>query len=199
MRKHSLGADHQNPSHCKARFKMTNPKDSTAGLGRRSFLLKAATSAVVVTANRSVMAQNQNGTDPILAAIEVHRMAAAAIKPLLDTQSALERELPRDKRQSSIDAWEEKIIETDDPRWIDAERAVHNAFNAETDAAIYLLNVRPTTMPGLISLLQYAVAADIDGVSFPSDLMADDGKRARSWQQLLLENTAEVLPDMVAS
>jgi hypothetical protein len=178
---------------------MTNPKDSTPGLGRRSFLLKAATSAVVVTANRSVMAQYQNGVDPILAAIEVHRTAAAAIKPVLDTQSALERDLPRDKRQSSIDAWEEKIVETDDPRWIDAERAVHDAFGAETDAAIDLLNIHPTTMPGLIALLQYAVAADIDGVSFPDSLMSDDGKRSRSWQQFLLENIAEVLPDMVAT
>jgi hypothetical protein len=178
---------------------MTNPKDSTPGLGRRSFLLKAATSAIVVTANRSVMAQYQNGADPILAAIEVHRTAAAAIKPVLDTQSALERELPRDKRRSSVDAWEEKIVETDDPRWIDAERALHNTFNAETDAAIDLLNVHPTTIQGLIALLEYAVAADIDGVSFPSDLMTDDSKRARSWQQLLLENIAEVLPDMVAT
>jgi hypothetical protein len=178
---------------------MTNPKDSTNGLGRRSFLLKAATSAVVVTANRSAIAQLQSGTDPILAAIKVHRLAAAAIKRALDTQTALERDLPRDKRRSSIDAWEETIVETDDPRWIDAERALHNAFDAETDAAIDLLNVHPTTMPGLIALLQYAVAADIDGVSFPSDLMADDGKRARSWQQLLLENIAELLPDMVAT
>jgi hypothetical protein len=183
----------------------TPPTNTSVDTSRRGFFAQAA---VVVAGGAALgaalplplsAATSQGGPDPILAAIEVHRTAAAAIKPILDTQSALERNLPREKRQSNVDAWEEKIVETDDPRWIDAERAVHDAFDTETDAAIDLLNIHPTTMHGLIALLQYAVAADIDGVSFPEGLMSDDGKRSRSWQQFLLENIAEVLPDMVSA
>jgi hypothetical protein len=64
--------------------------------------------------------------------------------------------LPREKRESNIDAWEEKIVETDDPRWIESERAIMLSFDAETDAACVLVSICPTTMAGIIALLRYA-------------------------------------------
>jgi hypothetical protein len=67
---------------------MTNLKNSTSNPDRRSFLLKAATVAagsaavtVVASAGSSVLAY-QNGSDPILAAIEAHRAAAIGPDPI---------------------------------------------------------------------------------------------------------------------
>src|SRR5258706_161378 len=60
----------------------------------------------------------QGVPDPILQAIEAHKAARATWIGWIDRHSDLERELPSDKRQSSFDAWEEKICATDDPRWI---------------------------------------------------------------------------------
>jgi hypothetical protein len=177
---------------------MTNPKNNTSNPGRRSFLLKAATvaagsAALTVAAGSSVLAY-QNGPDPILATIEAHRAATAALRSVLDVHTMLERKLPRDKRESSVDAWEEKIVASDDPRWIDCERAVSQAFDAETDAAIEPLNVRPATALGFISLLQYVTAADRDGETWPCELLSDDGSKTRSWHHFFIENVADMLP-----
>jgi hypothetical protein len=135
--------------------------------------------------------------DPILAAIEAHRAITVELHSVLAAHSGLERTLPRDKRQSRVDAWEEKIIATDDPRWIKCERAVHATFDAETDAAIELLNVRPATMLGLIALLRYVTAVDRDGETWPRDLLSDDGAKTRSWHHFFIENLADILPGMV--
>jgi hypothetical protein len=182
---------------------MTNPKNNTSNPDRRSFLLKAATVAagsaavtVAAPAGSSVLAY-QNGPDPILATIEAHRAATAAVRSVLDVHNMLERELLRDKRKSSVDAHGEQIVATDDPRWIDCERAVSQAFDAETDAAIELLNVRPATALGLIALLQYVTAADRDGETWPSQLLSDDGSKTRSWHHFFIENVADILPVMV--
>ena len=181
---------------------MTNPKNNTSNPDRRSFLLKAATvaagSAAVTVAAGSSASAYQNGPDPILATIEAHRAATAAVCSVLDVHTMLERELPRDKRESSVNAHGEEIVTTDDPRWIDCERAVNQAFDAETDAAIELLNVRPATALGLIALLQYVAAADRDGETWPSQLLSDDGSKTRSWHHFFIENVADILPGMVS-
>ena len=131
-------------------------------------------------------------TDPILAAIEDHKTARAVWIANVDRHSDLENELPRDKRQSSVDAWEEKIVETDDPRWIECERAVIKTSDAEIDATIPLVDVTPTTRAGILALLQYAVSNDTDGEGWPRDLVGDDGK-THCWQHFLLENILEAL------
>ena len=179
--------------------RLNMPVDPT----RRRFLSQAAS----VSAGSAMLAMaptisapaiaSQRVPDPILAAIEAHRAVTVEMYSVLAVQSGLERTLPRDKRQSRIDACEEKITATDDPRWIECERAVHATFDAETDAAIELLTVRPTTALGLIALLQYATAADRDGETWPSELLSDDGTKTRSWHHFLIENVADVLPGMV--
>jgi hypothetical protein len=73
--------------------------------------------------------------DPIFAAIENHKSAYRTLSAILSEQTRLESILPREKRESRIDAWEENIVETDDPRWIESERAIRRSFDAETDAA----------------------------------------------------------------
>ncbi len=70
-------------------------------------------------------------TDPIFAAIENHKAASSACGSGRFRAGPAERILPHDKRQSRVDVWREEIVETDDPRWIETERAIHNAFDAE--------------------------------------------------------------------
>jgi hypothetical protein len=132
--------------------------------------------------------------DPILAAVEAHRKARAALYECLNRQYRLEDEIPKNLRETSIDAEEEKIVETDDPRWIAVEREVMRCFEAEEDAAIALVSVHPTTKDGVIALVQYALASDIDGEGWPSALQSDDGKKIRSWHYFLLECLSVAIP-----
>ncbi|MET4487660.1 hypothetical protein [Bradyrhizobium sp. LA7.1] len=132
--------------------------------------------------------------DPIFAAIEAHKAARAKWIGWVDRHCALESELPKAKRQSRVNAWDDEIAETDDPRWIEAEREVDRASDAETEAACELVNVIPTTPAGVVALLNHAVAYDTDGEGWPRDLYSDDGKRRRVWQTFLIENLAEALP-----
>jgi len=131
-----------------------------------------------------------HGTDPIFAAIEAHKATRAHVKTVLDAHTILETELPRERRCSNVDAWEETIVETDDPRWIECERAVMRAWDAEEEAAIALVCIQPTTRAGFLALIDHAVAYDTDGHGWPSGvgLIDDDGKRIRDWHQFLLEN-----------
>jgi hypothetical protein len=47
-----------------------------------------------------------------------------------------------------------------------------------------------------MALRQYAVAADIDGETWPTDLLSDDGKKRRSWHHFLIESVAETLAEL---
>lgn len=183
---------------------MTNATNNTVNRERRAFLSKAAGVAagsaaltLGASAGSSVLA-HQIEPDPILAAIEAHRAVTVQLRAAIGTHSDLEQALPRDNRQSRIDAWDEKIVATDDPRWIDSEREVHATFDAETAAACELVNVLPTTAAGLLTLLEYAIAADSDGEMWPCELQSDDGKRTRPWHHFLIANVAEVLPGLMA-
>jgi hypothetical protein len=176
-----------------------NPSSSVE-TSRRGFLVQAAgvaAAGAALGAGLPLPAPAQDALDPILAAIETHKAVYKSLADAVHTHSDLEQLLPRDKRQSSIDAWEENIVVTDDPRWIDSERAVRRSYDAETDAACVLVSICPTTMAGIIALLRYANAADVDGVGWPDQLQSDDGKRARSWHHFLIENLSEILPRFV--
>jgi hypothetical protein len=162
---------------------------------RRTFLAQAASVSILALVAGPAFADTP---DPIFAAIEGHRASALAVRAEVDVHCRLERDLPRDARRSSVTTWEEKIVETDDRRWIESERAVFAAFKAETDAACTLVNVLPTTLAGVIALLQYAISANPDGETWPDDLIADESsKRSWSWYHFLIANLAEALPAMV--
>ncbi|OKO66824.1 hypothetical protein AC630_41265, partial [Bradyrhizobium sp. AS23.2] len=54
-------------------------------------------------------------TDPILAAIETHRQIYERLAKEVSNHSALESEIPLQKRQSEVNPWEDEfIVETDD-------------------------------------------------------------------------------------
>jgi hypothetical protein len=152
--------------------------------------------AAVPVASPSIAAVND---DPILEAIEAHKAARATWLEWVCRHSDLEQELPKEKRQSNIDVWGTLIIFDDDPRWIEAERELKRTSDLETDPAVVLLNVQPTTLAGILALLKYAVEADTDGDGWPDSLQSDDGKITRRWQFFLIEGVAEALAGMVSA
>jgi hypothetical protein len=133
--------------------------------------------------------------DPIFAAIGAHRAATAGVHAIINVHDALEAELPNDKRRSGVSVCGETIVATDDPRWIDCERAVVLAWKVQDDAAVALLNVRPTTPAGVTALLRYAVEANVDDQTWPVELLTDDAGNERSWHHFLVESVAAALPN----
>lgn len=166
----------------------------TTNPGRRTFLgACVALSATALTGSAAIALQ----ADPVFAAIDAHRAAVIATRAALDFHSDMDELLPIDKCHSSVTAWEEKIVATDDPRWIAAERGLHCAHEAETDAALALVNIMPTTLAGVLALLRYTVAADPDGQSWPELLPGEGAKLSRPWHHFLVANLSEVLPALV--
>jgi hypothetical protein len=97
--------------------------------------------------------QATQADDPIFAAIETHRRAVEAANKVIREHSGLDEMLPEGLTQSSITAWEEKIVETDAPEWIASERAVTAAHDAETEAALQLAGISPVTAAGAAAIL----------------------------------------------
>src|SRR4051794_30232549 len=174
----------------KARKSMTNSTNTT----RRGFLSTAAalaaSAAVAIPAN----AANAFRADPIFEAIEAHKAARLAFENAVSRGCALEQELPREKTRSWITVWEQTIVETDDPRWIDSVREIHHTSDAATDAAFALANVAPTTMAGVVSLLQYAISFPPE--EWPEGVQSDEDTETRPWHTFLIEMLIAVLPGM---
>lgn len=131
--------------------------------------------------------------DPVLAAIQAHKTAYDAYGAAIDRNEAVGASLPADKRRSNDNRWEEEIYETDDPRWIESEREVVRTSSEADRLAVGLLSIVPTTLIGLIAIVEYAVVHDVDGVHWPDNLDDDDTQgRQRSWQHFLLQNVVLV-------
>jgi hypothetical protein len=152
-------------------------------------------------AGAAVTAQADASLDPIFAAIEAHAAVNVAMHACIKEHSALERELPMDRQKSSITGWEEKIVETDDPRWIDAERRLYALNGAEIDASMELISVEPTTLAGVAALLKHVATIEAKGWDWPSDLKEDDAKPpvlGKKWEVFLHRNLAATLSAIVA-
>jgi hypothetical protein len=136
-------------------------------------------------------AQSSNAeADPIFAAIEAHRSAIAAHGDAVSAESALDQSLPDDRQRSDITAWEEKIVESDDPRWLAAIRARWEASNFMDDCAIDLVNIDPSTVAGIEALLRYFVDQE-DGL-FPDDVSNDDGS-VETFGNCLIRHAADAI------
>jgi predicted Fe-Mo cluster-binding NifX family protein len=127
---------------------------------RRAFISTLATLpvAAAVIAPATAIAES----DPIFAAIDLHLQARKDHHDAIDIETALE-----------IECWKEKIVETD-PRYIAAERATSAASRALDEAGVKLLNVQPTTIAGLIKLLDYF--SETEEELFPSGIVDDEGE-----------------------
>jgi len=134
---------------------------------------------------RRLAAGAEQAPDPILAAIEAHKAAHAKLVSWVDRHCKLENELPEERRRSSITASDEEIVETDDRRWIEAERQVGLTGDAEVEAAYALIETIPTTRFGMLALLEHAIIHDTDGHAWPDE-----------WRNGLLETLSHVLPTL---
>jgi len=159
-----------------------------------SDLIAARRAVVTVDFLRGLAVPNQ---DPIFAAIGAHRAATAGVLAIIEAHNALETELPNDKRCSIVTVCGEEIVATDDPRWIDCQRAVVLAWKVQDEAAVALLNIRPTTLAGVTALLRYAVEANVDDQVWPAELLTDDAGNRRSWHHFLVESVAAAMPKAV--
>jgi hypothetical protein len=145
--------------------------------------------------------------DPIFAAIEAHRRARAEFLAAIAEHGRCEESIPRDRRQSNVDAWEEVIVETDDPRWIAAEKNTKRTSNLMDDRAIDLTTVRPTTIAGFSALLSYVTTVEEEGdgdIAWPDNLVDDDEDedkpahiRGKRWACYLHRSLADSLQAMV--
>jgi hypothetical protein len=136
-------------------------KPDNTNPSRRALLAGAPTVAAAALAGGTIVdavaisGAKASTPDPIFAAIEAHKTAERAFSEILAEQSALERLLPDALSQSTVGARGERIVETDDPRWIANQRAVDRSSNEGFNRALALLDIRPTTLAGLVSLFRY--------------------------------------------
>jgi hypothetical protein len=151
---------------------------------RRRFLSTAATLAAGGAAFGLAIPPALATDDPIFAAIEAHKAAFARVVAAIDVEQAAEAATPKGMRKT-------------DERWLESGKAVSAAWEAEGDAAIELVNVRPTTMTGVVALLNYAISADHDGETWPRALLSDDGETGGSWHHFLILNLTEILPGLL--
>jgi hypothetical protein len=167
---------------------------SSTNTTRRGFLSTAAaltaSAAVAIPAN----AANALRADPIFEAIEVHKAARLAFENAVSRSSALDEKLPGERTRSYITAWEQTIVETDDPRWIDSVHEVDRTSDAEADAARALASIAPITMAGVVGLLQYVIS--IRPEEWPEGVHSDDDTETRPWHYFLIEMLIAVLPGM---
>ena len=73
-------------------------------------------------------------------------------------------------------------------------REVNRASDAATDAAYALANVAPTTMAGVVGLLQYAIS--FPPGQWPEGVQSDADTETRPWHTFLIETLIAVLPGM---
>jgi hypothetical protein len=128
--------------------------------------------------------------DPIFTAIEAHRDAAAAHSECVRKHYALEKTLPRDKRQSPHAG--DEIVETDDPRWIETMHAVNQACDAMFDLARRLLDVAPSSLAGATALLNHvSLGSGSDGWTFPDHV--NDDETGEEYVPALMRHVGEAL------
>jgi hypothetical protein len=169
------------------KIQMTNSINTT----RRGFL---STAAALAASAGVANAANALRADPIFEAIELHKAARLAFENAVSRGCALEEELPSEKTRSWITVWDQTIIETDDPRWIDSVREIDRTSDAATYAAWALAGIAPTTMAGVVRLLQYAIS--IHPEEWPDELQSDDDTGTRPWHYFMIEMLIGVLPNM---
>lgn len=139
---------------------------ASAGWSRGDLLAGAISLAPVAgLAGLPVLAADE--ADPIFAAIEAHKAAAAAYEAAVDEEQRLEVELPDDAQKSSITSWEHVIVETDDPRWIAAIEARERTCDAVDELAWAFIEHPPTTAAGAAALMAYI--GDAPEGHFPDD------------------------------
>lgn len=127
---------------------------------RRGFLVQAAAAAggaalgAVLPLPEPAIA-SERVPDPVFALIASHRRAYAAWSAAVDTESMLEEELSKDSRHTHLTAWNDAIVETDDPRWIASEKHYRKTWDQQVALAWEIAAVPATTLAGVAALAAY--------------------------------------------
>lgn len=125
-----------------------------------NMMVGTALTGTALAPSLAVASSAATKNDPIYEAIEAHRRLQHEIKEVCEEHAKLENILPKEKRQSSMTAWERSIVQSDDPQWIASELAVFDVFDREDSGAIELVNVLPTTVKGAVDLLRYVTGVE---------------------------------------
>lgn len=131
--------------------------------------------------------------DPIYAAITAHQIAYHEHCAAVTLQSLLEGALPEHDRKSFITAFDRKIFKTDDPRWIACVRKVDKASDVMDAAAQAMVNIKPTTLPGIVALLRYVAEHAEDGNVWPDYAANESDEVERGWTTQLHLTLAEAV------
>jgi hypothetical protein len=129
--------------------------------------------------------------DPILIAIERHRITDAALIRCHEREAALQEILPAKRRR-----WVEGRRPApckDAPEWIEARLATVAADDADDLALLTLLHTTPTTAAGIVAALRYAHEYIASGGAWPE---ARDGKVALGdGRAVMAANEFDVIAD----
>jgi hypothetical protein len=115
--------------------------------------------------------------DPIFAAIDHHKAAWAAFEAALARENTTEERLSvtaPEKLKSNFYGGTFTIVETYDPEYAMAVRATYEAADEHKSAAAALLNIAPTTIAGVVTMLDYAYQFESKHVDCFPDGYNDD-------------------------
>ena len=107
-------------------------------------------------------------SDPIFAAMKRHTDAEEAYGKVLGELEDIEVLVPRDRRQSRLYDDHITMAAGDDPRWIENLEKQRDSMCATERRADDLLEVKPTTVAGLVTLLRFAYAFEAGGGEWPN-------------------------------
>jgi hypothetical protein len=97
--------------------------------------------------------------DPIFAAIKAHHHAVAHETACLEAEYRLAEALPENQMtwhfNDSDDEWTPPDGCTDAPEWIEVQQNISEAYDLRHDAIEALLTTEPTTLAGVVALLEY--------------------------------------------
>lgn len=155
--------------------------------------MNMAVSAAALSVSTSLTTE----VDPIFAALDAHKRAVAAYNALVHQEDSIEKTIPPERRRTRS---AEEIIEKDDPRWISYHQNLDRLADAEIEAECQLASVVPTSLNGVIALLEYSVEIE-KGIGFRQsyfDLDDEKQKIGRSWYYFANRNLIESLRELAA-
>lgn len=123
--------------------------------------------------------------------------AVAAYDAAVHREANLETIIPREKRKTCS---AEEIVESDHPRWIGYQQELDRLTEEEMEAESELASVVPTSLKGVVSLLEYSVEIE-KGIGFRHNLFDPDDeeqKVGRSWYYFANNNLLEALKTIAA-
>ena len=122
---------------------------------------------------------------------EEHGRAYAALSVEIVKTDDFEEAIPGNKRRTR--RVDEKVFETDDPRWLNHMRTLHDLHEAESNAECALASIVPTTTAGVSALLRYGAEVEDRGCAWLDLYEDENAKRGRSWYYFVNRNIVECL------